>query len=271
VSRFVIPRPQYQQGASPGPDTNYLDPSQPDDPTPAQPPDGNCDESGDDGSSGEAGTGKAITIGKEALEAAKNGKDLLDARTWKNILENEWVEAAEAGSNVQAALNGDVVALVEVLDYAFEQITGVGFFETLQVLKGADYLGLGWYDDAIGFIQQLKYFPELAQASGDFANTIDDLGVLYDASKLGQRADDSQRVYRLMDGNAREVFGNFSTKYANRPPSGQILDIIEFGDPSNPTRLILRRSSTDNNLPTIEIQGPFGPSDSYREIRFGSF
>jgi hypothetical protein len=135
------------------------------------------------------------------------------------------------------------------------------------VLKGADYLGLEWYDDAIGFIQQSKYFPELAQASGDFANTIDDLDVLYDASKIGQRSGDSYRVYRLMDGNAREVFGNFSTKYANRPPSGQIPDIIEFGDPSNPTRLILRRSSTDNNLMPVAGRD-FLPIDALFDVEW---
>jgi len=92
--------------------------------------------------------------------------------------------------------------------------------------------------------------------------------VLYGASKLGQRVGDSQRVYRLMDGNAREVFGNFSRKWEGRAPTGSIPDII---DNDNNTTMILRRSSTDNNLPTIEIQGPFGPSDSKQEIRFGQF
>jgi hypothetical protein len=62
-------------------------------------------------------------------------------------------------------------------------------------------------------VQSQKYFPELAQASGDFANTIDDLDVLYDAGKLSQRSGDTDRVYRLMGANAREVFGNFSQKW----------------------------------------------------------
>lgn len=113
---------------------------------------------------------------------------------------------------MQAALNGDVVALVEVLDYAFEQITGVGFFETLQVLKGADYLGLGWYDDAIGFIQQSKYFPELAQASGDFANTIDDLAVLEDVARPGVGDFNAPQI---PDANSQEVASNFLRKWGN--------------------------------------------------------
>jgi hypothetical protein len=46
-------------------------------------------------------------------------------------------------------------------------------------------------------MQQSTYFPELAQASGDFTNTIDDLDVLYDASNLGHRSGDTDRVYRL--------------------------------------------------------------------------
>ena len=173
--------------------------------------------------------------------------------------------------NTQAALNGDVVALIGVLDYSAQQVVGISFFDMLQGLKIADRLGLSWYDDVMGYLHGSGFFPQVAQAIGDFANTIDDLDVFYDASRLGQQPGDSYRVYRLMDANAREVFGNFSRKYANRSPTGQIPDIIEFGDPSNPTRMILRRSSTDNNLPTIEVQGPFGPSDSYREIRFGSF
>jgi hypothetical protein len=73
-----------------------------------------------------------------------------------------------------------------------------------------------------------------------------------------------------MEGNAREVFGNFSRKYANRPPSGSIPDVIQFGDPNDPTTMTLYRSSSEG-LPTIRVGGPFGPSDSWREIRFGNW
>jgi len=167
-------------------------------------------------------------------------------------------------------VNGDVIALIGVLDYIIGQVSPVGsLFDMLQGLKIADRLGLSWYDDAIGALHSSQYFPELAQAIGDFADTIDDLNVLYDASKLGQRAGDSQRVYRLMDGNAREVFGNFSRKYDNRPPSGSIPDVIQFGDPSNPTTMTLYESAS--GLPTIRIDGPFGPSDSWRKIKFGNW
>ena len=209
----------------------------------------------------------AKNIGGKMLKAVQRGEDLLDARTWKNMLESEWAEAAQAGLDVQAALNGDVVALLSVVDYIAEQTVGFGFFDMLQGLKLADRLGGGWYDDVIGGLHNSQYFPQLAQASGNFANTIGDLDVLYDASRIGQRSGDSYRVYRLMDGNAREVFGNFSRKWEGRAPTGSIPDIIDYGN----TTMILRRSSTDNNLPTIEIQGPFGPTDSRREIRFGQF
>ena len=131
-------------------------------------------------------------------------------------------------------------------------------------------LGHSWYDDVIGRPHNSQYFPQLAQASGDFANTIGDLDVLHDASRLGQRTGDSNRVYRIMEGNAREVFGNFSQKYNNRPPSGSIPDVIEFGAHSNPTTMTLYESSSED-LPTIRIDGPFGPSDSWREIRFGDW
>ena len=113
---------------------------------------------------------------------------------------------------MQAALNGDVVALMEVLDYAFQQITGVGFFETLQVLKGADYLDLDWYDDTIGFIQQSKYFPELAQASGDFANTIHNLDVLEDAARLDIGDFNAPQIFSA---NSQEVASNFLHKWGN--------------------------------------------------------
>jgi hypothetical protein len=156
-----------------------------------------------------------------------------------------------------------------VLDWIFAQFTGFSFFESLTVLKGADYLGLPWYDDVIGALHRSPLFPQLAQAIGDFANTIDDLGVLYDASRLGQRAGDSPRVYRLMEGNAWEVFGNFSRKYHDRPPSSSIPDVIQFGDPNNPTTMTLYESA--GGLPTIRIDGPFGPSDSWRKIRFGNW
>jgi len=174
----------------------------------------------------------------------------------------------QAAADGQAALNGDPVALVGVLDYVAQQTVGVGFFGMLQGLKLADRLGLGWYDEVISKLDRAPAVPQVAQAIGDFANTIDDLDVLYDASRLGQRSGDSYRVYRLMDGNAQEVFGNFSRKWEGRPPTGNLPDIIDNG--AEPvTRMILRQSSSEG--PTIEIQGPFGLSNSRREIRFGQF
>jgi len=175
----------------------------------------------------------------------------------------------QAAADGQAALNGDPVALVGVLDYVAQQTVGVGFFGILQGLKLADRLGLGWYDEVISKLHRAPTFPQVAQAIGDFANTIDDIDVLYDVSKLGQRAGDSPCVYGLMEGNARKVFGNFSRKYDSRPPSGSIPDVIQFGDPGNPTTMTLYESAS--GLPTIRIDGPFGPSDSWRKIRFGNW
>ncbi|NBC86525.1 MAG: hypothetical protein GVY25_10070, partial [Bacteroidetes bacterium] len=45
----------------------------------------------------------------------------------------------------------------------------------LQTLKLGEHLGLSWYDNIIGGLQISQHFPQLAQAVGDFANTIDDL------------------------------------------------------------------------------------------------
>jgi hypothetical protein len=84
----------------------------------------------------------------------------------------------------QVALNGDPVALIGVLDYAFAQIVGVGFFDVLTVLKAGDYLGQNWYDEAIAALHCAPGFPQVAQASGDFANTIHNLDVLEDAARL---------------------------------------------------------------------------------------
>jgi hypothetical protein len=108
--------------------------------------------------------GKAVKVGRKALEAAKRGEDLLEARTWKRILESEWAEAAQAGMDTQAALNGDPVAFVSVMNYIAEQIVGVGFFDMLQGLKLADRLGLSWYDDVINWITRSTHFENLASS-----------------------------------------------------------------------------------------------------------
>ena len=40
---------------------------------------------------------KAMQIGNKMRQAADRGEDLLDATTWKNMLQSEWAEAVQAG------------------------------------------------------------------------------------------------------------------------------------------------------------------------------
>ena len=64
--------------------------------------------------------------------------------------------------NTQAALNGDVVALIGVLDYSAQQVVGISFFDRRQGLKLANRFGLGWYDDVMGYLgQSLKSLDNL--------------------------------------------------------------------------------------------------------------
>jgi len=162
------------------------------------------------------------------LDAAERGEDLLDARTWKNILESEWAEAVDAGLNTEAALNGDVIALVEVLNYVFEQITGFGFFDTLQGLKIADRLGIGWYDDIIDYIGLSKHFDAFARAAPDvildtpkLLNAIDNLDTLTEVGKARLLKYDSngRPIYKMYNGTAQTVMDNFARKWGL--PTGQ--------------------------------------------------
>jgi hypothetical protein len=111
---------------------------------------------------------------------------------------------------VGGGLHGDPVALVGVLDYVAQQTVGVGFFDMLQGLKLADRLGLGWYDEVISKLHRAPTFPQVAQAIGDFANTIDDLDVL---KQVGQLDTETGGAYRILNGNAGEVMDNFTEKW----------------------------------------------------------
>ncbi|NBC86522.1 MAG: hypothetical protein GVY25_10055 [Bacteroidetes bacterium] len=142
----------------------------------------------------------------------------------------------------------------------------------LQALRLVDQLGVTWYDDVISYLHRSPGFSQVAQAIGDFANTIDDLGVLYDASRLGQRAGNSQRVYRLMEGRAGAVFDNFRRKWdVPVQDLGNGRSMIEYRNSTGDvvTSIVMRPSRSGE--PRLEIRGEFGPSNSYREIRLGSF
>jgi hypothetical protein len=99
-----------------------------------------------------------------------------------------------------------------VLDYAFAQIVGVGFFDVLTVLKAGDYLGQNWYDEAIAALHCAPGFPHVAQAIGDFANTIDDLDVLEDVARLDVGDFNAPQI---LDANSVEVANNFLRKWGN--------------------------------------------------------
>ena len=203
----------------------------------------------------------AKNIGGKMLKAVQRGEDLLDARTWKNMLESEWAEAAQAGLDVQAALNGDVVALLSVVDYIAEQTVGFGFFDMLQGLKLADRLGGGWYDDVIGGLHNSQYFPQLAQASGDFANTVDDIGLL---KQVGQLNEEANGAYRILEGDAGKVMDNFAEKWGSSVQSigtGRWQVVSPDGN-----TILTKYPSSDTPYPTLQIN----EAGAIQKIRFGS-
>ena len=198
--------------------------------------------------------GKAVRIGKKALDAARRGEDLLDAKTWKNIAADEWADAADAGYNTYAALNGDMVALLEVLNYMAGQIVGVDFFGMLDGLKIADRLGFGWYDDVTSYLTSSKYFAK-------FANSIDDLGTL---KQVGQLDEEANGAYRILKGDAGKVMDNFAEKWG-----GEVKSIgsgrWQVASPDGNT-IITKYPSSDTPYPTLQIN----ESGSIQKIRFGS-
>jgi len=173
----------------------------------------------------------------------------------------------KAVADGQAALNGDVIALIGVLDYIVGQVSPVGsLFDMLQGLKLADRLGLSCYDDAIGALHNSQYFPELAQAIGDFANTIDDLGVLEDVAQLDVG---DFNVPQILSGNSSKVASNFLRTWGDPPkiplpnkPAGSWTATAPNG-----TVLTRYRSTTgDPGRWTLQFSLPDG---STVKVRFG--
>ena len=178
------------------------------------------------------------------------------------MLQSEWADAVQAGLDTQAALNGDVFALVSVLDYIAGQVVGVGFFDMLQGLKLADRLGLSWYDDVIGALHNSQYFPQLAQASGDFANTVDDIGLL---KQVGQLDEEARGAYKILKGDAGQIMDNFAEEWGTevyQRTNGN----WEVLKPDGTVRMTQYRSR-DTDLPTINLNES---GSTPQKIRFGS-
>jgi hypothetical protein len=86
----------------------------------------------------------------------------VDWRTWRDILDSWYAQAVKAAADRQAALNGDPVALISVLDYIVSQISPAGgVFDMMQTPKPGEHLGLSWYDDITRAFSQSAYFDEL--------------------------------------------------------------------------------------------------------------
>ena len=154
-----------------------------------------------------------------------------------------------------------MVALIGVLDCMAEQAVGIGFFDMLQGLKIADRLGFSWYDDAIGALHSSQYFPELAQAIGDFANTIDDLDVL---KQVGQLDEEANGAYRILEGDARKVMDNFAEKWESSVQSigtGRWQVVSPDGN-----TILTKYPSSDTPYPTLQIN----EAGAIQKIRFGS-
>jgi hypothetical protein len=195
------------------------------------------------------------------------GKDLLDAKTWKNILESEWADAAAAGMDTQAALNGDVVALISVLDYIVSQISPLGgVFDMLQTLKLGEHLGLTWYDNIIGGLQTSQYFPQLAQAVGDFANTIDDLDVLEDVAQLDVG---DFNVPQILSGNSSNVASNFLRTWGDPPKIPLSNKPAGSWRATAPNGTVLTRYPSTTGDPGRWTLQFFLPDGSTVKVRFG--
>ncbi|NBC86519.1 MAG: hypothetical protein GVY25_10040 [Bacteroidetes bacterium] len=211
--------------------------------------------------------GPVRRLGQKLLRALQRGEDLLDARTWKNILESEWADAAAAGMDTQAALNGDVVALISVLDYIVSQISPLGgVFEMFQTLKLGEHLGLSWYDNIIGGLQTSQYFPQLAQAVGNFANTIDDLDVLEDVARLDVG---DFNVPQILSASSTDVAGNFLRKWGNpnkTPISGKPPGLWTATAPDGTVLTRYPSTTGDPGRWTLQFRKPDG---SIVKIRFG--
>jgi len=134
----------------------------------------------------------------------------------------------------------------------------------LQTLKLGDHLGLSWYDNIIGGLQSSQYFPQLAQAVGDFANTIDDVSLL---KKVGQLEEETNSAYRILEGDAGKVMDNFAEKwgtqvYQRADGNWEVLK------PDGSVRMTLYRSGSEidgQQLPTIFLN----ESGSTQKVRFG--
>jgi len=98
----------------------------------------------------------------------------------------------------------------------------------LQTLKLGDHLGLSWYDNIIGGLQSSQYFPQLAQAVGDFANTIDDVGLLERVGKLDKVKNDKfgSPIYRTTSGDSQRVMDSSAERWGR--PSGS--SELQIGD-----------------------------------------
>lgn len=132
-------------------------------------------------------------------------------------------------------------------------------------MKGASYLGLDWYDDVISRLHGSKHFARLAQASGDFANTIDDLDVLKEVGKLNEK---SNGAYRILKGDAGKVMDNFAETWDTRVQYRSGDDVWEVVKSGGSVRMTQYRSGSvidGKRRPTIFLN----ESGGTQKIRFG--
>ncbi len=148
-----------------------------------------------------------------------------------------------------------------MLDYSAQQVVGISFFDRLQGLKIADRLGLGWYDEVMGYLHGSGFFPQVAQAIGDFANTIDDLNVL---KQVGQLDEEANGAYRILEGDAGKVMDNFAEKWGSSVQSigtGRWQVVSPDGN-----TILTKYPSSDTPYPTLQIN----EAGAIQKIRFGS-
>lgn len=197
---------------------------------------------------------KAVKIAKKALAAADRGEDLLDAKTWKKIAQEEWDALISCGIDIASASGGGAGALLDVLNCAADLLIGYSFNDMLRGLKLADRLGLDGYTDLLKAFKNSKY-------ASTFANRIDNLDLLKDYGRLDR---ETGGAYRIFEGDAGTVINNFAERWGttvrNIAP-----DRRQVTSPDG-SIILTHYPSRDTPYPTIQIN----ESGATQKVRFGS-
>ncbi|SHL09746.1 hypothetical protein, partial [Rhodothermus profundi] len=193
--------------------------------------------------------GKLVRLARKLREAIDKGKDLLEGRTWSEILKGEKEALIGCGVDALETIQGNPVALVSVLNCVTDLFFGVNFFDMLKLLDTVD---AGLYRKIIGYLHKSALFPRLAQAFGDFANTIDDVELLEKVAKLDfVKVDKNGRpIYQILRGDSQKIIENFAQKWNVKMFVDKELGLYQV---MHNGIVLTRYSSSATSLPTIQV------------------